>query len=344
MRTRGDTRRGEGNTVRTDDGSGTSGARSPHLMSSVIGAGSSIETETIYGWDTATKAWLPIEKETRNYNPAHRVTQWINDRYLTATTSWVPDNKVIYSYALGLLQNTLVSIYQTSSNTWRDTSAQAFSYTPAGDIEYVYRMAIASNRRDTAHIYQFYYNAARDEIAMERKDFSRLGPVTFRDSDVYNSQHQLTEVYEWQKPFTGAAGIRPYSKVTVSYLDSQASVIECKALDTLFSNVADQYVDRYYYETYQPAVVAPGPDAGIRFRIYPQPANNAAYISCRLDQPSILNITVLDVTGRTVHHIDFPKSDAFDLVLPLGALSSGQYLVRAQTGTGSFTQRLIVAH
>jgi hypothetical protein len=74
-------------------------------------------------------------------------------------------------------------------------------------------------------------------------------------------------------------------------------------------------------------------------RIYPNPADDRLFID--LDdrsEGSLLDIEILDLTGRPVHTV---KATG-DRSLGLGSLPRGIYLVRVGTGRQTATRKLVV--
>jgi Secretion system C-terminal sorting domain len=95
----------------------------------------------------------------------------------------------------------------------------------------------------------------------------------------------------------------------------------------------------------QATAVAPAMNL-IDAQLYPQPANQQVLLEMNLREAGILQITLLDFTGREIKllYSGMTKMGTFHNTIETQALSNGVYLLRLQQGNQLLTKRLTVAH
>jgi hypothetical protein len=77
--------------------------------------------------------------------------------------------------------------------------------------------------------------------------------------------------------------------------------------------------------------------------VYPNPANTFANVSFTIDQPSNVQVQLIDGMGRIVNTVNEKMSSGqHNVVLPTSAIAAGIYNVKVTTEKGSHTERLSV--
>jgi hypothetical protein len=81
--------------------------------------------------------------------------------------------------------------------------------------------------------------------------------------------------------------------------------------------------------------------------VYPNPTNEDVTVAFRLDQPSMVNLTIYDLTGRIVWQETQKNYGAgahsVELNVAERGLTNGTYLVNLTSAGTSMTQQLVVA-
>lgn len=79
-------------------------------------------------------------------------------------------------------------------------------------------------------------------------------------------------------------------------------------------------------------------------KLYPNPTRGLATLELDLNQPTSLNIDLLDITGRQVRNVlsELHASGRREIAVSTGDLAVGMYMLRIQTDLGIRTERLII--
>ncbi|MEM0963996.1 MAG: serine hydrolase [Bacteroidota bacterium] len=87
-----------------------------------------------------------------------------------------------------------------------------------------------------------------------------------------------------------------------------------------------------------------GPSAGAQLEIWPNPADTHVQVSYALRQPVEADLTVFDLLGRRVRHLDLGERVAgtHRTTLTTGGLPSGTYLLRLSAGGATTTHPLTI--
>lgn len=79
------------------------------------------------------------------------------------------------------------------------------------------------------------------------------------------------------------------------------------------------------------------------FSLYPNPANNQAFLRLNNATPSDVTVTVFDMTGRAIDSRTYQNLNSESIVpINTSEYSNGMYVVKAQSSTGSTTKNLVV--
>ena len=79
------------------------------------------------------------------------------------------------------------------------------------------------------------------------------------------------------------------------------------------------------------------------FSLYPNPANNQAFLRLNNATPSDVTVTVFDMTGRAIDSRTYQNLNSESIVpINTSEYSNGMYVVKAQSATGSATKNLVV--
>jgi hypothetical protein len=83
----------------------------------------------------------------------------------------------------------------------------------------------------------------------------------------------------------------------------------------------------------------------IKYKIYPNPAQNEATLSYELQEISRVSVEITDLTGKTVwkNETQSQTPGAHSLKIPMEQLPEGLYLARLNLGNQSITQKIIRA-
>jgi len=75
-----------------------------------------------------------------------------------------------------------------------------------------------------------------------------------------------------------------------------------------------------------------------RMVVFPNPAGAEIHLSYGPSQPSVVYVTVIDATGRVVHHQNWSEtSDAGQITLDVSDLARGTYIIRSVDVKGEVT-------
>jgi hypothetical protein len=88
------------------------------------------------------------------------------------------------------------------------------------------------------------------------------------------------------------------------------------------------------------------PDQRLEINIFPNPAAQSAQVSIEIDQPSQINIMLLDGNGNELRKIAESAADPglFSTTIEVSNLKDGLYFIKTEAGGKSSIQRLIVKH
>ncbi len=85
--------------------------------------------------------------------------------------------------------------------------------------------------------------------------------------------------------------------------------------------------------------------AGNRLSVFPNPADREVQVRLNLNAPSdLVELKVMDVSGRTLLVRQFEDMQSGDLSLDVGNFPNGSYLLKVRTEEGTKTQRFVVQH
>ncbi|HEY0978752.1 MAG TPA: T9SS type A sorting domain-containing protein [Flavobacteriales bacterium] len=87
-----------------------------------------------------------------------------------------------------------------------------------------------------------------------------------------------------------------------------------------------------------------GGEDAVQFVLYPNPASVGSPVRLCGPAHTSMDIRVLDVTGRTVHHLRPTRSEGGPIDLDLSGLGSGQYSVVLSTPARVGVSKLQIVH
>ncbi len=84
----------------------------------------------------------------------------------------------------------------------------------------------------------------------------------------------------------------------------------------------------------------------VKVNIFPNPASQSTQVSFEINQPSQINIMLLDGNGNELRKITSSSADSgvFSTSIDVNNLKAGLYFIKIEAGASSTTQRLIVKH
>lgn len=76
-------------------------------------------------------------------------------------------------------------------------------------------------------------------------------------------------------------------------------------------------------------------------KVYPNPSNGQINLKFNLENPSNVELSITDINGRLVHHIDFSEETNYYQV-NISSLRPGLYMVNINTGKFNYKEKLVI--
>ncbi len=86
----------------------------------------------------------------------------------------------------------------------------------------------------------------------------------------------------------------------------------------------------------------PLPDDALKF--YPNPANSVLNVELSLEQPTLANVTIAEMSGRVIRIDEIENAQQENLQYDVSRFPSGTYLIRVATEEGTSTKQFVVQH
>lgn len=86
----------------------------------------------------------------------------------------------------------------------------------------------------------------------------------------------------------------------------------------------------------------PLPDNALTF--YPNPANSVLNVELSLEQPTLANVTIAEMSGRVIRIDEIDNAQQENLQYDVSKFPSGTYLIRVATEEGTSTKQFVVQH
>ena len=103
----------------------------------------------------------------------------------------------------------------------------------------------------------------------------------------------------------------------------------------------NDFIHRYYYESFNPASVNRFPQAALQMVLYPQPANQSLNVRVQLGGNEQYTIAVYDVRGRVVKQLS-GSGNIIQQAITVQDLPSGTYFLKLTTSGAQETKQFLV--
>lgn len=190
-------------------------------------------------------------------------------------------------------------------------------------FEYTY------NGSNIAEIKHYSWNGAEWEVkgrqVMSYDTNNNLAKDEWQYWDVVTASYKSG----WRKVWTYNMHNQPISYYSETFEPSTGN----------WAAAADDFLYRYYYQSYIPASVDPL-DGTSALRLYPQPANNLINVELPA-QAGNTSVSILDAQGRTVKYQQVEATGK--IAIDVSGLVNGVYFLRTHNKQGALSRQFIIS-
>lgn len=194
--------------------------------------------------------------------------------------------------------------------------------------------------------YEYAYNGPDLISTIEYEWTNNTWVVVKKNTSTYDSNHhKLIDISEeWDQASASFINKQRLQWVYNSF--GQPVTYHSETWDAASGQWAistDDFMFRYYYESYTPTSVKRFTAGTIKMLLYPQPAKESINVRVDLERPESYTITVFDAQGRVAKHL-IGSNININQNIPLQDLPAGNYFLKITTMDKQQTQPFIVVH
>lgn len=98
----------------------------------------------------------------------------------------------------------------------------------------------------------------------------------------------------------------------------------------------------YHYEAHWPKSVEGVNEPEMDITLYPVPASDILHITGEFDKPGKINVTITDMSGRQLNHMQVQTGHTLNMRLPVSQLPAGNYLLSFEQEGHILTKKFVV--
>lgn len=269
------------------------------------------------------------------YDANNNVTQMNSNGYVAKFTYDVDNNLI-----------GIVDSQQNHDGTWALNEKKSYAYNSEGEVTvYIlekWDMAVGEVKK-TRFEYTYLAKNVATTIESEWKNgtWNNVAKHLFTYDTDDNKTEDIRQTWD-----AGSATFVNAQKEEWTYNEHRQPV---RILEYSWINASWQHTEgdeelKFYYEYFFPAGIDNVATDENDIIVYPTNAAENINIRVDWDRPQSCTVLVYDMNGRIVYRGRQVKAGDFDMNISLGALASGNYIVKVVGETSHLTSKFAVAH
>jgi hypothetical protein len=249
-----------------------------------------------------------------NYDASNNILERL-DRIYPYPLPWTDDSRHIFTYNLTNQMTTY--IVQEFDVIWKNFKKYEYTYS-GPDVVTETEYDWDNNLWTAVRKHTFTYNTAHSKMSDVSEYWNATLGAFVNDVKLqwtYNSFGQPLTYYS-----------QSWDQATSSWI-----------------NTTNDFLFRYYYQTFNPASVNRFTPGSIEMVLYPQPAQQSINVSAELNKQESYSIAVYDIRGRVVKQLS-GSGNSIQQNIPVQDLPAGTYFLKLSTSDKQQAKQFLVSH
>jgi YD repeat-containing protein len=194
--------------------------------------------------------------------------------------------------------------------------------------------------------YEYAYNGQDLTTTTEFEWVNNAWTVIGKNEFTYDAAHnKMSDIYQtWDQATSTFVNTTRLQWTYNSFAQPLTYYSESwDAASGIWTNTTEDFLYRYYYQSFTPTSVDRFTAGAITMVLYPQPASESLNIRVDLEKPEPFTIAIFDVQGRMMKQISGSNINIRQNI-SLSDLPSGNYFLKLSTADKQQTRQIVVAH